>query len=408
LNKRVLVVSQRVPYPPNKGEKIRTYHQIQCLINEGYQVDVCCSISDDEERKHLSDLNEKINGSTFGLSYKTPRWLRLFKGLLSSKSLSEANFHNMALQHWLTNYASANDYLAALFTASSLFTYASALEKESNRKGSQHTPRILIDFMDVDSDKWQQYAAQSNWPMTLLYRREARLVRRLEKACVHIADKVFLIAQAEIALFSKTVVNSPNVVELGNGIDAHEFKPAASNFSTRPSNYNLLFTGVMDYKPNIDAVLWFTKEIWPKVVDKFPTATFTIAGMNPTDAVKKLSEQQGIEVTGFVDDIMPYFQNASAFVAPFQIARGVQNKVLQAMSCGLPVVTTTMGAEGIMCKHETNVLIADKPEAFSHALINVLNSATTANLLAQNARQTILDHYSWESKMEPFFKTLKQ
>jgi len=405
LSKRILVISQRVPYPPNKGEKIRTFHQIQCLLNEGYIVDVCCSVSNDEEKQYLNELGEKINGRTFGFDYTQPSWWRLLKGLMFSKSLSEANFFNQEIQHWLTSRGKENNYCAVLFTASSLYPYAKALEHSLSDKSSG--PRIFVDFMDVDSDKWRQYASQSRWPMSMLYKREASLVRELEKACVDIAQNVFLIAQAEIALFNKTVAETSNVTELGNGIDANEFTPS-KNGSADLRKYNLLFTGVMDYKPNVDAVIWFSNEIWPQVIEHFPEATFTIAGMNPVESVKKLSEHANIEVTGFVDDILPYFQRANAFVAPFQIARGVQNKVLQAMSCGLPVVTTSMGAEGIACHHNENVLIADTPDAFVEALLNVLDSSKEAELLGGNARQTILKHYSWESKMKPFLRALEQ
>ena len=405
MNQRILVISQRVPYPPNKGEKIRTFHQIECLMSEGFKVDVSCSLEDERDQQHLNELDKKINGHTQGFSYPEAKWWRLLKGLISSKSLSEANFFNEQLQKWLVQRVAEHHYCAVLFTASSLYPYALALQ-ENNSIQHFAPPTILIDFMDVDSDKWQQYATQSHWPMRLIYSREAKLVRQLEKKCVDIADRVFLIAEAEIEVFNKTIMASPNVVELGNGIDAHVFAPLSKGNNQNAIDYNVLFTGVMDYKPNIDAVMWFAKEIWPNVLARFPDATFTIAGMNPVDNVKKLAEHPSIEVTGFVDDIMPYYHRASAFVAPFQIARGVQNKVLQAMSCGLAVVTTPMGAEGILCRHEDNVLIARHADEFAVALINTLDSSALAEQLASSARQTILKHYSWESKMTPLFNAL--
>ena len=407
MSKRILVISQRVPYPPNKGEKIRTFHQIQSLIRKGYEVDVSCSLEGAQDQQHLKELGKKINGNTQGFLYGEPKWWRLLKGLVSAKSLSEVNFFNRRLQESLVQQVAEYRYCAVLFTASSLYPYALALQKS----GATHCstpPAILIDFMDVDSDKWQQYATQSQWPMRVLYKREAHLVRQLEKKCIDIADKVFLIAKAEIAMLNKTVTTSSKVVELGNGLDADFFMPNTGVDKQKIVKNNVLFTGVMDYKPNIDAVIWFAKEIWPTVLSRFPDATFTIAGMNPIETVKKLAEHPSIEVTGFVDDIMPYFHRASAFVAPFQIARGVQNKVLQAMSCGLPVVTTPMGAEGILCKNEENVLIARHADEFAAALINSLSSSALAELLSLNARKTILEHYSWESKMAPFFNALTE
>jgi glycosyltransferase involved in cell wall biosynthesis len=157
----------------------------------------------------------------------------------------------------------------------------------------------------------------------------------------------------------------------------------------------------MDYKPNIDAVLWFVEHCWPQIIAQHPNAQFVIAGMNPSATVQKLAEDNSIVVTGFVDDIMPYFQSASVFVAPFQIARGVQNKVLQAMACELPVVTTSRGIEGIVHAQGEDVLVTDDTQLFTEHCLTLLADQQKVESIGHRARQTILNNYAWPEVLKP-------
>jgi len=163
---------------------------------------------------------------------------------------------------------------------------------------------------------------------------------------------------------------------------------------------------VMDYKPNIDAVLWFVNECWPTVRSKYSTAVFTIAGMNPVEEIKAFNGKEGIEVTGFVDDILPYFHRANVFVAPFRLARGVQNKVLQAAACALPIVTTSMGAEGISFASNDNMWIEDNAEAFANACISIMENDDASKEKALRAFDAIREQYSWKQQLAPLDKVL--
>jgi glycosyltransferase involved in cell wall biosynthesis len=157
----------------------------------------------------------------------------------------------------------------------------------------------------------------------------------------------------------------------------------------------------MDYKPNIDAMLWFVEHCWPLIVKSVPNAHLIIAGMNPSTDIVKLASAANIEVTGFVEDIKPYFDKSHIFVAPFQIARGVQNKVLQGMACALPVVSTPLGAEGIACKDGFDILLANTPSEFSRRCITLANDAVLNRQIGQQALSTINAHYAWESVLQP-------
>ena len=389
---KVLVISHRVPFPPNKGEKLRTYHQLERLSQLGHSLSLIAPRSADEDQQFALGLS-----SAFGMRVTTNKLpfklFRFIKALLSGRSLSEANFYSRGTQRLIEAEIEAfqPDYL--LLTASSLVKYSQAC------KTAKHRPIILTDFMDVDSNKWQQYEYKSTFPMNWVYRREAKLVKNIEIEATQISKECYLIAAAEVELFKREIYNTNTVKVLPNGIDSSIFTPAPKILEA-PA-LTLLFTGVMDYKPNIDAVFWFVNNCWPLIKTQYPEAKFVIAGMNPTSSVLKLKTDSNIEVTGFVDDIMPYFQSAALFVAPFQIARGVQNKLLQAMSCEIPVVTTTRGVEGIIHNNGEDILIADSAIKFAQLCLDLLDSSELRTSIGKAARKTILAHYAWPEVLKP-------
>jgi len=258
--------------------------------------------------------------------------------------------------------------------------------------------------MDVDSDKWLQYAKNSSWPMNLIYKREHRLIAKLEREVIQHFDVGFIIAQAEFDLFQSKVLLTNKLQILGNGIDQTEFHSSAC----KTEHTHFLFSGVMDYKPNIEAVLWFVDKCWDAIKIEVPNAKFTIAGMNPSPKIRNLEKDSSIEVTGFVDDIMPFFHRANIFVAPFQIARGVQNKVLQAMSCAIPVVTTPLGAEGIVSEDGKNMYVARSETEFIQACLTLATQIDVRDEVGKNAQKTISDNYSWNGVLQPLKEVIEQ
>ncbi|WP_371195029.1 TIGR03087 family PEP-CTERM/XrtA system glycosyltransferase [Glaciecola sp. SC05] len=383
----ILVITQRVPYPPNKGEKLRTYHQLEYLHNLGHSLTVLSPIDTVNEFTNANDLANKLNIKVITKPLKS-KVFRFLLGILKGRSLSESNFFTSKLMNDVDTFAKEADVI--LCSASSLARYVFSLRVINK-------PLLLMDFMDVDSDKWLQYADNSNWPMNVVYKREHKLIKRLEQKVMAHFDTAFVIAQAEFDLFQSKVLHCDNLQILGNGIDQNEFKPA----HVKTEFIDFLFTGVMDYKPNVDAVLWFVNECWSTIKEKVPNARLTIAGMNPDQRIRALTNDNAIEVTGFVDDIMPFFNRADVFIAPFQIARGVQNKVLQAMSCGIPVVTTTLGAEGIISEQNTNMVIADTHNSFTEACLFLANDEETRKKIGSKAYNTITEKYSWPSVLKP-------
>ena len=389
---RILVITQRIPYPPNKGEKLRSFHQIEYLCKLGHSVTVISpreKLSDDKDAEALRNrLNIEVITDTM-----PSKFIRYLTGIIKGTSLSEANFYSRKIQTIIDKHSASSDVI--LCSASSLGKYVFAC-KHSNDADKQ--PLLLMDFMDVDSDKWSQYAQRSSWPMSLLYAREHCLIKRLEQKCIAHFDHAFIIADAEHALFQSSVAKCDNLHILGNGIDQTEFAPVTHRESANADADELrfLFTGVMDYKPNVDAVLWFVKHCWADIKQTTPKAKLIVAGMDPVAKISALSADPSIEITGFVEDIMPFFNQAHIFIAPFQISRGVQNKVLQAMSCGIPVVSTALGAEGIKAIHGSNMIIANTIDDFKNACIDLASNPSQRKTLGVNANTTINEYYSWE------------
>ena len=398
---KVCVVSQRVPFPPNKGEKLRTFHQILHLVELGHQVEVLTLIenSNDERDAQLLASQLGIKVRIYRLPHKLKRYVwAVFK----NQPLSVGNFFSTKLQKQIDSKLTG-DCDVLMLSASSLSYY---IFNSSNYEiASCH---LLMDFMDVDSDKWAQYAATSRFPMKWVYSRESAGIRKLEAKTNKRFSACFLIAEEEVALFKRNVDASKPAEVLGNGLDFEAFYPrekmAIKSEKIQPPNF--LFTGVMDYKPNVDAVLWFVKQCWPTIRTKYPAAVFTIAGMNPLEEIRVLQGREGIEVTGFVDDILPYFHRANVFVAPFRLARGVQNKVLQAAACALPIVTTSMGSEGISFASRDNMWIEDNAESFARACIAIMENEEASIEKANLAFNAIREQYSWQQQLAPLDRVL--
>ncbi|OZG73421.1 group 1 glycosyl transferase [Hahella sp. CCB-MM4] len=397
---KILFISHRVPFPPNKGEKIRTFHQIKFLVEKGHSITVVAPYEDEDEIKHFQELERRYKVKVFGskLKYKS---LRLLTGLLTGRALSVANFYSKPLQQEIDQHIQSDDYDAIVCTASSMAEYVFR-SKTIDRKGKK--PRLIMDFMDLDSDKWRQYAERSSFPMSWIYRREAELIFQFEKEIAESFDACLFVTEAETELFRQYGATTNNVYAIENGMDPDEFRP--SKEEKQKDTPVLLFTGVMDYSPNVDAVVWFVENVWKAILNKWPDAEFYIAGMNPNEKVKSLEKEPGVQVTGFVDDILPYFDRSTIFVAPFRIARGVQNKVLQAFACGIPVIATPMGAEGIRYQEGENILLADTADDFMAALEKLLTDSGLYQKVADNALETIQRVYSWRGILEPFEELL--
>lgn len=394
----LLFISQRVPFPPNKGEKIRTYHQIKYLYEQEHDISICCPIDAKEDLTSIAAFKSlyDITFVTHSLFYKP---FRLLSGLFNRKALSVANFYNANLQSLLEASLSSTHFDVIVCTSSSMAEYifrSPQLKKSHPQAGTK--PLLIMDFMDLDSDKWAQYAADARWPMLWLYQRESRLLANYEQRIQKEFDAGFFISQAEVDLFDTQFGTRDKIHVLGNGIDGNYFRPNITAIDNKVPVF--LFTGVMDYKPNVDAIEWFVEQVWQRVIDLYPNARFIVAGMNPTPSIVALGQTPGVEVTGYVDDILPYYHESDYFIAPLRIARGVQNKILQAFACALPVIATDMGAEGIKYSDGQDILLANSPEEFVTQIQLLESDSELKKRLIGNAIELVRKEYSWEGNLK--------
>jgi sugar transferase (PEP-CTERM/EpsH1 system associated) len=284
-----------------------------------------------------------------------------------------------------------------------VYIFSSALAQYVTGRTAPGTG-VLVDFVDADAEKWRAFAERTSGPMHLVYAAEFRNLVRYEAAALAAADAGIMVSETERGLqagFAPADAGKLHVI--ANGVDTDFFKPPANN---APQSQDIVFTGTMDYLPNIDAVTWFAREIFPRVRSQFPDAPFRIVGAKPTAEVLALAKLPGVEVTGAVPDVRPYLFNAAVIVAPLRIARGIQNKVLEGMAAARPTVCTPEALDGIEAKVGSDVLVASTPEDFAQTVIDVL--AGRAVGVGAAGRAYVETHLRWQGRLAALDRLVDQ
>ncbi len=268
----------------------------------------------------------------------------------------------------------------------------------------------IIDFVDVDSEKWRQYARRISAPKNRLYAREARVLEAYERRTAQAFDASVFVSEAEASHFCGSVPDCRDkVVTIQNGVAANGFRPERDY--PRPQDIDsdtLVFIGHMDYWPNIEAVTWFAREVFPLIRDRHPDTKFAIVGANPTHRVRRLGAQSGIQVIGTVDEVQPYLAHAGLVVVPLKASPGIANKILEAMAMARPVVATSVAVSGLSrVKPGRDLLVADDRAEFADAVVRVLEVRNLASDLGQQARHCILAHYTWEESLKKLDRLLQ-
>ncbi len=268
--------------------------------------------------------------------------------------------------------------------------------------------RRVMDFVDVDSDKWAQYAASKAWPMNWVYRRESATLLSYERRVAETWDASVLVSNDEADLFRRLVPRAAaRVSGISNGVDSDYFSPAHAYENPYPVGAPVLvFTGAMDYWANIDAVVWFAQEVFPRVRAHIKEARFYVVGSRPAVEVQALAQHEGITVTGTVPDVRPYLHYAAAAVAPLRIARGIQNKVLEALSMARPVIATRAAAEGLHARPQEAMRVADAVEDYARHCVALLRGEVTSRA-ALSGRDCVIEHYSWSGNLARFSELLE-
>jgi len=384
----ILFLAHRIPYPPDKGDKIRAWHVLQHLASQ-HRVHLGTFIDTPEDICHVQKL-KTICASVFWRPLSPHlATLRSFRCLLSGASLTQGYYRD-------SRFRAEVDRVITRHRPNLIYIFSSAMVPYVITE-RHRTARLIVDMVDVDSEKWRQYAKTTSGPWHFVYAREGRLLLKLERQAALTADAVTFVTPAEVDLFTSLVPEvAARVHCVGNGVDVDYFQPTtefASPLGDRPA---IVFTGVMDYRPNVEAMTWFVRQVMPLLRGGARAPCLWIVGSNPSRSVRALAGPD-VRVTGRVPDIRPYLRHAGVVVAPLRIARGIQNKVLEAMAMGATVVVTPEIRKTLGANQEDGLLTAATQAEFAEAIIRSLDGNFTS--VGVQARSRIVGEYRWEKRL---------
>ena len=383
--KQLLFIAHRVPFPPDKGERVRAFHEIKAL-SKYFRVTVAALAHNHEDVEAANELKNFCQDVFIVSVSNTAKLLRAGFYQLIGKSATEGYFFSRRFRKMIISEARHRQFDMVMCYSSSMMPYG--LEVPAIAR--------IIDLVDVDSAKWSSYAHSSKWPLSWLYQRESNAVHRIETSAVAKYDAVLLVSQDEVDALG---LSDGKVKVIANGVDVDFFQPDIVAPIDMESP-NLVFTGTMDYRPNVEGVCWFVSSVWPELKRREPSLTFTIVGRNPVKAVRQLSQVPGVTVTGFVPDVRPYLAAASIVIAPLKIARGIQNKILEAMAMGKAIVASPAALEGLEIQRGSDVLQADAPDEWCEHITHLLSNESLRIQFGKTARATVERKYPWSAQMQ--------
>jgi sugar transferase (PEP-CTERM/EpsH1 system associated) len=380
---RIFYICRRVPFPPDRGDKIAAFNAIRHLAAR-HEVHVFCLGDGVQDLANISGLQACAKSVSAAPVNEFTIKLRALAALVTGQPLSVAALNESKL----------HDAIQKKFTElrpDLIIVYSCNMAQFA-----EHFPNVprIMHFGDLDSLKWPQYAERSSIPLNWIYAIEARRLLGYERHIAQIFSHALVHTEIEKHDFERLIPGIP-VAVVGNGVDLDYFRSAGE--AKKPAS--MVFTGVMDYRPNIDAVVWFCDEILPIVQANIPAANFTICGSRPAPAVRRLAKRRGVRVTGWVADARPYLDRAEIFVAPLRMARGVQNKLLEALAMGLPCVASTAARSGTAVADGQGILATDEPREFARHVIDLLGDSDGRAEMARRARAAAVANYRWEVQL---------
>jgi sugar transferase (PEP-CTERM/EpsH1 system associated) len=381
-----LFLCHRLPYPPNKGDKIRSYALLCHLAKRG-PVHLACFVDDAEDWQYLDKVRELAGGDCYfePLGAAAKAWRSLI-GLATGKPLTTVCFGSRRLQQWVDRTLREQPIDDTVLFGSAMAPYL--------LNSAMATDRILFDMVDIDSDKWKQYAAGSSGAAKWLYAREARKLQALECEAAKAFGCTLLASEFEAETFRHIApAFASKIVGLTNGVDLKRFSPANFDNPFAADELPIVMTGRMDYRPNYQGALWFARKVFPQIVKSLPNARVHFVGSGPPAALREVANPR-IIVTGTVPDVRPYLQFARAVIAPLHIARGIQNKVLEAMAMAKPVVATPDATRSLGIQAGHHLWVENEPARFADAVLEALQGISR-EAVARNARKYVEDCHDW-------------
>jgi len=381
----VLYLAHRVPYPPDKGDKLRAFRQIERL-SKRHRVWCACFVDAPSDFRHVVGLREfceDVAAVELRPMFAKARGLWT---MIRGGTITEGFYQSCEMYEVLRRWTSAIRFDAVVAFSSSMAGYALGVP----------APRRVLDLCDRDSQKWLDYADRTRGVVGRVFRTEGARLAVRELRWIDAFDAAILITENEAATLREFVA-SRKLQIVGNGAALPPLQPTQA--ALRPT---VGFVGVMDYLPNVDAVSWFTRECWPMVLSVHPAAVFRIIGRSPVRSVRGLGRLSGVQVVGGVDDVAAELHRFDVSVAPLRIARGIQNKVLEAMAAAKPVVLTSGAAAGIGAENGRDYLVHDTSEEMAGAVRDLLGDASERQRIGNAARRFVAEHHRWDEHMDAF------
>jgi sugar transferase (PEP-CTERM/EpsH1 system associated) len=388
----LLYLVHRIPFPPNKGDKVRSYNLLRFLSSR-YQVHLGSFVDDSEDLRHVPQLAEYYTSSRLVSVRPEFARLRSLAGLWTGEPLTLRYYRDASLAKWVEEVVLREGITKAVVFSSAMAQYVAGV-------GKLH---VVVDFVDVDSAKWEQYSHSRRWPLAPIYGREGRRLLGFERRVAARTEASVFVTKAEADLFRRLAPEcASRVHEVRNGVDTAFFAPSPDlPCPYGPEEEAIVFTGAMDYWPNVDAVSWFVRDVLPEIGAVRPRARFYIVGMHPAAPVVALARDPRVTVTGLVPDVRPYLHHARVVVAPLRVARGIQNKVLEAMAMARPVVVSAAAAEGLSGVPGMDFEVAGDARDFAGKTIALMGQ-TESSALGALARARILADHDWTTNLMPF------
>jgi sugar transferase (PEP-CTERM/EpsH1 system associated) len=386
----ILYLVHRVPYPPDKGDRIRAFHVLKFLAKQGpvHLATLADEPISAEAQAGLTKYCKKLEI----VRLPSTRSLRMLWSLAIGRTASEGAFDSPALRTVLRSWIRESHYRVCLVSASSMVPYLLMPELKG-------LPAV-VDLVDVDSQKWLDYVAAGWPPRSWLYSLEGRRLRRLEQELPTWVRAVTLVSEAEANLF-RLFARPGRILVVTNGVDLEYFRP-----SEEANEAGCVFVGALDYPPNVDGVQWFCRTVWPEIHRCHPGATMSLVGRRPVAAVQRLAGLPGVNVVGQVPDVRPYYANAAVVVTPLRLARGVQNKLLEALAMGKALVASSATLAGLKTEPGVHLLQADSADEWQKAILKLLKDRSLRQQLGAAGRRYVEENHQWDRCLEPLIHVL--
>ena len=382
---KILFLCHHFPYPPDHGARIRAFHFIRHLA-ENNSVTVATLAHTERELSQGFGLKEFCREVIGEVLPCRNRWLQAIKALCSSTPSSVAYFYSAALQARVRQKLRDEAFDAIIVFCAFMAQYV--LEWKSGYR--------ILDYGDIDSAKWRDYGRYKPVPLSWGYRWEAAKLRKYEGEIARHFHQCSVVSPGELDEFNGLGTRTPCTI-LPNGVDTDYF---CYNREKRAGTPTIVFVGRMDYFPNVDGITYFVREVLPLIRQQVPNVKLRIVGSNPVKSVRRLTRMPNVSVTGYVPDVRSHLRDAAVAIAPLRIARGTQNKILEALAMGIPTVATPEAAEGVQCVRGTHLVVAGCPRTFADKAIELIENVNLRKKLAASGRLQIEQVHTWDRSVK--------